>query len=162
MKKKYNLIIATLVGVAMGGLFGAGSIKRIYKKQIAKEQQMSDKHLELFKMMNQWVRVKQEGKNLSSYFEKNNYKTIAIYGMSYAGETLIEELRGTNIEVLYAIDQQANRIFADIDIITPVDELRKVDVVVITAITFFDEIKDELSKIVDYDIISLEDILYEV
>ena len=58
-----------------------------------KTRELAEKHLALFLMMNQWVKVKQEGKNLSCYFEKNGYKKIAIYGMSYAGETLLEELK---------------------------------------------------------------------
>lgn len=56
-------------------------------------------------MMNQWVKVKQEGKNLSQYFEANNYKNIAIYGMSYAGETLEDELKNTNTCVKYSIEK---------------------------------------------------------
>ena len=40
--------------------------------------------------------------------------------------------------------------------------LETVDAVVVTAITFFDEIEERLSEKVDCPIISLEDILYEV
>ena len=42
------------------------------------------------------------------------------------------------------------------------DELEPVDAVVVTAITFFNEIEQKLSKKLDCEIISLEDILYEV
>ena len=59
--------------------------------------------MSLFLMMNQWVKVKQDGKNLSSYFEKEGYKQIAIYGMSYAGETLMEELIDSPVTVKYGI-----------------------------------------------------------
>ena len=45
---------------------------------------------------------------------------------------------------------------------TPDDELEPVDVIVVTAIYYFDEIEDMLSEKVDYPVISLEDILYEV
>ncbi len=38
---------------------------------------------------------------------------------------------------------------------------RPVDAIVVTAITFYDEIKEELSRKIDCPIISLEDILYE-
>jgi hypothetical protein len=113
-------------------------------------------------MMNQWVKVKQEGKNLASYFEKNGYKKIAVYGMSYAGETLLDELKDTDIKVAYGIDQKADSIYTDVDIVTMDDDFEEVDAVVVTAITFFDEIEDRLSEKVDCPIISLEDILYEV
>ena len=123
---------------------------------------MSDKHFALFQMMNQWVKVKQEGKNLALYFEKNEYKKIAIYGMSYAGETLMDELKDTGVIVAYAIDKNADSIYADVDVMSMDDELESVDAVVVTAITFFDEIEENLSEKMAWPSISLEDILYEV
>lgn len=123
---------------------------------------MSDKHLALFLMMNQWVKVKQEGKNLASYFEQNEYQKIAIYGMSYAGETLVEELKDSNIEVKYGIDKNADSMYIDVDVLTIEDDLESVDAIVVTAITFFDEIEEKLSEKMDCPIISLEDILYEI
>ena len=42
------------------------------------------------------------------------------------------------------------------------DTLDDVDAIVVTAVTFFDEIEDELHKKVNCPILSLEDILYEV
>ena len=82
--------------------------------------------------------------------------------MSYVGETLIEELKGSNVEVAYGIDQNADSIYADVDIVTMEENLDEVDVIVVTAITFFDEIEEKLSGKVNCPIISLEDILYEV
>lgn len=55
--------------------------------------------------MNQWVKIKQEGKNLSEYFEESWYKRIAIYGMNYAGETLVDELKDIGITIAYGIDK---------------------------------------------------------
>ena len=123
---------------------------------------MSDKHLALFLMMNQWVKVKQEGKNLSAYFEKNGYKKIAIYGMSFAGETLVDELRGSDVYVAYGIDQNAETIYTDVEVVTMENTLAEVDAIVVTAISFFDEIEEKLSEKIDCPVISLEDILYEV
>lgn len=42
------------------------------------------------------------------------------------------------------------------------DELQDVDAILITEITFFDEIEEKLSEKTDCSIIYLEDILYEV
>ena len=42
------------------------------------------------------------------------------------------------------------------------DDLAVVDSVVVTAITFFDEIEEQLLQKMDCPILSLEDILYEV
>ena len=158
MKKGIVGVMSLLVGAA-GGAIGVG---KVTGAKINDRQQLANKHLSLFLMMNQWVKVKQEGKNLASYFERNGYKKIAVYGMSYAGETLIEELNGSNVEIAYGIDQNADTIYADVDIVTMKENLDEVDAIVVTAITFFDEIEEKLAEKVDCPIISLEDILYEV
>lgn len=161
MKKGIVGVLSLLTGLT-GAAAGAISVGRVMGEKIADRQKLADKHLALYLMMNQWVKVKQEGKNLSSYFEKNGYKKIAVYGMNYVGETLLSELKETGIEVAYAIDRKADTIYADVDVYTPEDSLEQVDAVVVTAITFFDEIEEKLSEKLDCPIISLEDILYEV
>lgn len=162
MKKGIISIISALIGAAAGGAAGALATSKVMGEATAKEQKMSNKHLALFLMMNQWVLVKQEGKNLASYFEKNNYRKIAVYGMSYAGERLVNELKGSGIEVAYGIDQNADGIYSKIEIITKEDTLEPVDAIVVTPVFFFQEIEKDLSGKVDCPILSLEDILYEV
>ena len=158
MKKPIISVLSLLTGVVAGAV----AVGKIQEDKFEKARNMSNKHLELFLMMNQWVKVKQERKNLSEYFVKNGYKKIAIYGMHYAGETLIDEFKNTDVEVAYGIDRNADAIYADVDIMTADDNLEEVDVVVVTAITFFDEIEEMLSGKLNCPIISLEDILYEV
>lgn len=158
MKKVIISILSLLGGVAAG----AGITGKIQGKKLDETQKLSTKHLKLFEMMNRWVRLKQEGKNLSAYFEKYDYQRIAIYGMSYAGETLVEELKGTGIEVVYGIDRRADSLYTDVDILTMDDVLEEVDAVVVTAITFFDEIEKALSEKISCPIISLDDIIFEV
>ena len=154
--------IISIISALLGGIVGAGVVGKSMMEKENSIQTMSDKHFSLFLMMNQWVKVKQEGKNLSDYFEKNGYKKIAIYGMSYAGVTLFEELKGTKTVVAYGIDINADNIYSDLDIFSVKEDLSGVDAIVVTAITFFDEIKEQLSTKGDWAILSLEDILYEI
>lgn len=158
MKKGFISILSGLAGAAVG----AAGTGRVMGKRAAENQEMSDKHLALFLMMNQWVKVKQEGKKLASYFEKKGFHEIAIYGMSYAGETLVNELEGSSITIKYGIDQKASSIYEEFDVVSPDDRLEEVDAIVVTPIKFFDEIEERLSGKVNCPIISLEDILYEV
>lgn len=158
MKKTVIGILSALFGAAAG----AKTVEMRMKQKIAEKKSMSDKHFQLFIMMNQWVRVKQKGKNLSDYLERKGIHRIAIYGMHYAGETLVEELRHSNIEIAYGIDRRTNALFADFPIISVEDPLDDVDAIIVTPITFFDEIEQELSQKIDCRIISLEDILYEI
>lgn len=158
MKKSVISVVSILAGAAAGAV----AARKITGKRLEKTGAMLNKMHSLFLLMNRWVNVKQKGKNLASYFEKNGYQKIAVYGMSYAGETLLEELRGSSVEVLYGIDQKSDVIYSDIEVMKPEDSLKKVDAVVVTAITFFDEIEETLSAKMDCPIISLEDILDEM
>ena len=158
MKKGMISAVSAIGGTVVGAL-GVNIMK---EKQINEWRNMSNKHLALFQMMNQWVRVKQEGRNLSTYLEAKGYKRVAVYGMSYAGETFREEVKGSNVETVYGIDKNADSIYADIDVFSMEDSLPEADAVVVTSITFFDKIKEKLSRELDCPIISLEDILYEI
>lgn len=154
--------IVSALSMLTGAVMGAGTVGTMKGKEVQKWRDYSNKHLILFKMMCQWVTVKQEGKNLADYLEKKGYKKIAVYGMSFAGETLIGELKNTNVKVAYGIDKNADSIYADVDIVTMDDDIDEVDAIVVTAVTFFDEIAEALSEKIDCPIISLEDILDEV
>ncbi|WP_342758490.1 hypothetical protein [Kineothrix sedimenti] len=155
-------IISSIFLVLISAITSAVATERFCSKATKKAQEMSDKHLALFLLMNQWVLVKQEGKNLKDYFNKNGYKTIAIYGMSYAGERLLRELEGSDVTIKYGIDKKADVIYSDIEVISVDEDLEDVDVIVVTPIFFFNEIEEVLSKKIDCPIISLEDILYDV
>ncbi|MBD5523532.1 MAG: hypothetical protein HDR04_03775 [Lachnospiraceae bacterium] len=154
-------VVAALFAVG-GAVLGAAGVGKTMKEKVDYKSKMSEKHLSLYLLMNQWVKVKQENKSIADYLEGNGYKEIAIYGMNYVGETLLDELTNSNVKVKYAIDKNANTIYSDVDIVTPDDELAEVDAVIVTAITFFDEIEENLLEKMDCPILSMEDILYEV
>ena len=158
MKKSFISVISMLIGLVIG----AGAVHKSAEKKRKDIQSMSDKHLSLFLMMNQWVKLKQKNKNLKEYFERKGYHNIAVYGMSYAGETLIEEVKSTEIKIKYGIDRNVETIYSDIDLVSPDDQFEKVDAVVVTAITFFEQIEEMLSEKVDCPVISLEDIISEM
>ena len=80
--------------------------------------------------------------------------------MKELGELLVRELEGTEIEIKYIIDQNADSIETDIPKHKPCDELEPVDAIVVTAIYYFQDIEESLSQKVDCQIISLEDAVY--
>ena len=160
MKRK--IILSAILGTVMGAIGGGGIVRTIASKKEKDCRNMSDKHLALFLLMNEWLRTKQEGKEIKKYFDKKGYKSIAIYGFSYIGERLLDELENCGLHTAYAIDKNAASIYSDIDVYTPDDLLPEADVVVVTAVYFFDEIRNGLVDKVSCPIVSLEDILYEM
>lgn len=161
MKKVQKIIVPAMTMIAGAGA-AAAAIGKISGKSKNLYQTLTDKHMALYLMMNQWVKVKQEGKNLADYFKEHDYKTIAVYGMSYAGERLVDELEGSEVVIKYGIDKNAEGIYTDIDIVKPDENLEEVDAIVVTSIFYMDEITKMLEPKVSCPIISLEDILYEV
>lgn len=158
MKKVLAKIILILAGAAAG----AGVVGLTLSKKINKIQMGRAKVHALYMAFDQWLRIRQEGKTLIDYFKSQGYKTIAVYGMKELGEHLCDELFGSDITVKYAIDQNADQIYAAVDVVTPDDELEPVDAIVVTAIYYFDEIEEALGGKVDCPIVSLEDILYGI
>lgn len=158
MKKSFIAVISSVIGMGVG----AGAVGKVLSDETKKYMEYSQKHLSLYLMMNQWVKVKQENKSISKYLSDRGFKKIVIYGMNYVGETLFKELNGSDVEVEYAIDKNAESIYADIDILSPNDILKETDAVIVTAITYFDEIEETLSEKMNCPIFSLEDILYEL
>ena len=160
MKRK--MVLSTALGTIIGAVGGSVVIGNNASKNIEKWRSLSDKHLELFLLMNEWMKMKQEGKHIKEYFEKNEYKSIAIYGLSHIGERLLKELQDCGLEVKYAIDRNADSVYTDIDIYSPDEKLPEVDVIIVTAVYFFDEIHNNLVDKVACPIVSFEDVLYEI
>lgn len=162
MKRGSGRVLSTLAGIVAGAAAGGIAAGSASSKKIKELMDGHAKVHELYMAFDQWLRIRQEGKTLVDFFERNHYKTVAIYGMKELGERLYDELEGTGVTVKYIIDRNADTIYADVDVVTPDDELEPVDVIVVTAIYYFDEIESMLSEKVDYPVVSLEDILYEV
>lgn len=162
MKKGISKAISVLAGGAAGAVAGSVAIGNKMNKKLKRKEDWFQKILSYYFIYNQWLSVHQQGKSLVEYFEKNGYKTVAIYGMKELGERLYDELKNSDITVKYIIDKKADTIYADVDVVSPDDDLEPVDVIVVTACYFFDTIDRNLGAIVDYPVVSLEDIVYEV
>ncbi len=158
MKKGGVAVLAAIIGAAAGAA-GSGYLGQ---KQVGQKSEKVDKFKSYYNMLNQWLILKQEGKTLEKYFTDNGYKTIAIYGMGEMGNRLYDELKGTGIEVKYAIDKDAAGIYSDLDVVDVEDEFEEVDAVIVSAIFAFDEIEKILSEKLNCPIVSLEDVVYEI
>lgn len=158
MKKGIVSVISALVG----GIAGVAAAGRIFCRQAENYKSMAEKHLALFLLMNRWVQIRQEERSIANYLLESGYKKVAIYGMSYVGETLIRELKDSEIQVLYGIDQNADTIYSDIELKKPQDRLPEADAVIVTAITYYDEIEEILQEKMNCPIISLEEIFDEI
>jgi len=155
-------IIIVCVSLVVGVVIGAVLVGKFLLKRLDKAQAMSDKHLQLYRMTNEWLKTKQEGKSLAGFLKKLGYKTVAVYGMGITGDRVLDELENTDIEVKYCIDQNAKNIYSVVNVLSPNETLEEVDAVIVTTITFFDQIENTLSKKLKSKIVALDDLIYDM
>lgn len=158
MKKRIVQAAYLFLGIGIGTLAMGKTAMHIIRKNVL----LSEKHLSMFLLMNQWVKIKQNGKSVAEYFTKHSYKQIAVYGMSHMGGTLVNELKGTFVTVQYGIDTKPDEAYSDIVVFSPDQKLPDVDAIVVTAVSAFCEIEKMLREKVCCPVLSLEEILYEM
>lgn len=160
MKKLIGFLMGTIIGIVCGMTAGVsiiavkcGSGIQNLKKSAARFQRVAF-------MMNRWIQIKQEGKEIAKYCRERNCTKIAIYGMDYVGNRLYEEMKDSGIHVAYGIDRSASTKTVDIAVLSYADKFPEVDMVIVTCIYYFEDVKEKLSKRMDCPVVSLEDILY--
>lgn len=158
MRKGVLSVLSTVAGITIGAI----CVGYISRKEITLQKSKVDKFKGYYNLLNQWFLLKNEKKSVKEYFEQNNYKTIAIYGIGELGCRLKEELDNSDIVIKYAIDKNSGGSYMNLDVLDMDDELEEVDVIIVTATFAFDEIEEKLSEKVNCPIISLEDVIYEL
>lgn len=156
MKHK-AIFIAGLIGVVTGYIIA----KHIDNKEIGKAYMLSEKNKYLYRTAVQWMSIERAGCGICSYIRQKGYNTIAVYGLSYLGKCLVDQLDGSDVKVMYGIDNGTVQFHFDIPTFTMSDELPDVDAIIVTPVYSFEEIKESLSKKVTCSILSLADIVFE-
>ncbi len=107
---------------------------------------MAEKFQIYFDLAVEWCIGNMKGKRISTWILKNGYDDLAIYGMGPLGKMLLTELGDyQDIHVKYGIDR--NKIQADGISVYNLDEpLEKVDLIVVTVVTSYEEIKKEIEE----------------
>lgn len=144
--------------------FGCGSLGICHRqrKKIVEIRRESDKHLEMFLLMNAWLSNKHKGKMIGEYLKKKGFQNIAIYGMGYIGKNLYEELIQEGITVKYLIDQNKNMQIDGMHIKAPGEGIDDVDIIIVTSIYNYLEIEKNLQSKYNSSIVCLSDIIYKI
>lgn len=120
------------------------------------------KQIQFYQALTKWLELKINNINIAYYLEKEGYKTVAIYGYKELGKLLYQELQYSNLNVMYIIDKNNKNIHLEnIDVLAPQKKLPQVDTVIVTAIYYFEEIREELENLGFANIISLTQLLDE-
>ncbi len=113
-----------------------------------------------YRLLVRWMLIKVNDKEIYSFFYERHMKKIIIYGMKELGEILYADLKHADLDIVQIIDRDADKMYVDADmhVSYPDDLLENADVIVVTAVTEFDSIKDNLSKKTKTSIVSLSQI----
>ena len=133
----------------------------IKDNEIIKEQSVDNQLIKssaAFSLAAKWLEIKQKGYSLSEYFKRNNYQSVAIYGMAVLGRRLYDELENTDIEIRYLLDRNPNGMEKVLEFVSLQEKLT-VDVIVVTVAGAEKQLVQEI-RMVGYDnVIGLSDIL---
>lgn len=113
-----------------------------------------------WKTLHQWMILKEKKIELADFLINQDYHRIAIYGMGMLGKHLLEDLCDTNIKLICGIDKNADSITLPIPVVTPDKVIyEKVDLIIVTVIHDYENIKNELTGYTTKKISSLLDLL---
>lgn len=129
------------------------TVKNSMEEELRKSQ-------EFYSVMYKWLKLKNNGYNIESYFKEHGFRSVAIYGMRELGELLYDELQGIeDVRVECCIDRDMEGSYKGTPIVKP-DAKCDADVIVVTAIHYFNDIENDLIKRVNGKVVSIEDVLY--
>lgn len=113
-----------------------------------------------FHILNKWLCLRQRGQSLLSYFEDNLLLSAAIYGMGAMGERMFDELQSLPVEIAYGIDRMAGKKIPGLKIYDlNIKEYPPTDVIIVTPVSDYWNIVEQLKDKTDAPIVSLEDVV---
>lgn len=152
--------IAGIVGGMIGAVIGAAGIRKMNEKVMKEKENTKQRYKKYYDILNYWMEGNQRGKNIAASLEEKGYRKIVIYGMGEMGNRLYEQLRGTDIQVLYAIDKNPVSGYSELNVVGAAMETAGVDAVIVTPVYDFDKIKGDLEGNFTCEILSLEEVVY--
>lgn len=159
--KCFLAVLLIIVGAIVGIVFWINLVDKPASKYAKRSKELSEKHLILYLLMSDWVQIKQKGESLASYFERHNLTNVIVYGNGRVGNALVDELGGTQINVLGIIDKSTSD-FSCKDK-SPFDEYeQRIDAIIVTPVFYFDEICGTLKNLIDCPIISIDTVICEL
>lgn len=130
-------------------------LEKVYLKEISKKEKFKN----YYNLLEQWLELKQQNRNIGEYLESCGYRKIAIYGMGKLGKRFLDELEESDVKVDYVIDLNLCEQDSKFVVKRPNESMDEVDVIIVTAVNEYSDIKSKLMEQCNYKIISLTEVL---
>lgn len=136
--------------------------KQLLKQaDIKNDNALCEKYKTYMNLYEKWLRIKEKGLSIKSFFAKYSYNDVALYGMGMVSKHIMEELKESGINIVCGIDRNYKNGW-DIPIYTPDSIVDDVDVIVVTTIYDYYTIRQSLKKKTHVTILSFGEIIDEV
>lgn len=159
---KIMMILMGAVGTSLGMVVSRWFLQKRYRREAKELIRLSDKHLEMFLVMDKWFQKELRGEGIAIYLRKNRFYNITIYGMGYIGKNLYEYLKKERFQIGNLIDQKNNESVDGNRIKTIDEEHAPTDVIIVTAVYYFEELENKLKTKFNKPILSFADIVYKM
>jgi glycosyltransferase involved in cell wall biosynthesis len=99
---------------------------------------------------------------LKEYFNTRAISNISIYGFGVYGKLFYNSIGDSGLKVKYCIDRRSDNKNAAIPVILLHDNMPKVDAIIVSPVSSFNEIEKEIRKYCSFKVLSLLNILREI
>lgn len=144
-------------------VFGPDILKKL-EKTIEKEQfrhiHLLEKYREMFFIYDKWMSLENKYGNLADYLFHSGYSNIAVYGMGYIGNQLIKKVMKAGINVVCAIDINADYIESDIPLVSFDGFREAVDLIILTTLLPKQVLYDIKTK-TDIKIVTIQQLIHD-
>lgn len=121
-----------------------------------------DKFHKMYYVLDKWMELKQQGKEIHSFLAKRGYHDIAVYGMNQLARRLIKELENSDEYVRYVIDRNSKDLVEDIPLCSPEEKFEKVDIIIVALVQREEEIKHLLGQKTDFPVMTISEIISQM
>lgn len=157
-----KVLIPLIMGTS-AFITGISAARKIYVKKLRDIQGTVKKNDMLIQTYDKWMQLEEKGKTIHDILHARGYHTAAIYGMGYLGKRLYERLTAEGADILCGIDKNAHYMYKNLYVYAIDDEdLPDADVIIVTPIYFYKEIRDTIKEYRSADVCSLYDLLDDV
>ena len=115
-----------------------------------------------WRVLDKWMTIREKNGSVAAYLKASGYQRFAIYGLGMLGHHLIAEFEENNMQIAYGIDRAHDTLHFAFPVYGISDNLECVDVIIVTVIDEFMEIREILSHKLTAHILSLEEVLDKI
>lgn len=129
---------------------------KIFVERIRKYKNIKKRDDQIMHLYSRWIA---NPTAVSNYLSQNGYREIAIYGAGRLGKSLMEEIIKNGYEITFVMDCDTSKKIGSYQAVSIESEWQKCDVIIVTVLYAFEEIKKQLQNKYNCPVVSLMELV---